>query len=358
MLERGTARVLEVFPLVVSEPEGDGRDPNDFLVEFLVHGLTDGADRYYPKEVVDAAVNAGVYDGAKMFMNHLDLKAMRGIGQNLHRDMGEWVATLLKGSVHSVDGRIRGTAHVHSARMREYLDDPVPKAAMGLSQDAILRYKMGTIDGHKGVQIVEQIMQCNSVDFVPEGNAYGVVLESRSDRSDDEMEIKDLTLAELQAARPDLIAQIGKDAVTEAKAAEKPAAGDDATARKLEALGESNRRLTLIVGTQATTEAVRAIVDADAALSAPVRLRVVESFAGQVVEADKIADAVKIAVERESAYAKALLAEAGAGTRVAGLGRSTEGGGQTGEYSEENYKRQCEDQGVPYIPRPGVAAAK
>jgi len=353
MLERGTARTLEFFPMVAGEPV-EGGDPNDFPVEFLVHGLTADGLRYYPKETVDAAATGAVYDGVKMYLNHAHPADETARG---HRDLGEWVATLLDGSVHSVDGRVQGIAHAHSPRILEVLQDPIAKSKVGLSQDAFIRFKQGTIDGKK-TQIVEEITKCNSVDFVPEGNAWGTVLESRTEGGTDEMDIKELTLTELQAARPDLIAQIGKDAVTEAAAAAKPTPGDDATARKLEALEESNKRLTLIVGTQATTEAVHAIVDADATLSAPVRLRVVESFAGQVVEVDKLADAVKVAVERETAYAKALLAEAGAGTRVSGLGRSQEAAGQSGEYSEESYKRQCEEQGVPYILRPGVAAAK
>lgn len=181
---------------------GDG----DYRVQLISHGKTRDHARYYRQEALEAAASAGLYDGAKMYLNHRDPTADARRG---HRDVRDWAATVREGSTRFVNGALEAVAHVHDERLRAVLDDEVAKGEMGLSQDATVTFHNRAIDGEQ-THVVEAIERVHSVDFVPTGNAWGRVLEAYADGAEDTEDnamptLADVTLDVLEVERPDLV---------------------------------------------------------------------------------------------------------------------------------------------------------
>src|SRR5690554_1858328 len=192
---------------------GDG----DYRVRLIEHGKTRDGQRYYRQEALEAAAKAGLYENAKMFINHRDpaSDARRG-----HRDVRDWAATIKPNTVTYTGSALEAVAHVHDPVLRGLLDDGTAKAEIGLSQDATIRYHQREIDG-ASTHVVEAIEAVHSVDFVPTGNAWGRVLEAYAEAVDalgpdaedanpDAEErmmsgIADVTLDVLEVERPDLV---------------------------------------------------------------------------------------------------------------------------------------------------------
>ncbi len=192
---------------------GDG----DYRVRLIEHGKTRDGQRYYRQEALEAAAKAGLYENAKMFINHRDpaSDARRG-----HRDVRDWAATIKPNTVTYTGSALEAVAHVHDPVLRGLLDDGTAKAEIGLSQDATIRYHQREIDG-ASTHVVEAIEAVHSVDFVPTGNAWGRVLEAYAeavgdtgpdaeDANPDAEErmmsgIADVTLDVLEVERPDLV---------------------------------------------------------------------------------------------------------------------------------------------------------
>lgn len=193
---------------------GDG----DYRVRLIKHGKTRNGKRYYRQEALEAAAKAGLYENAKMFINHRDPSsdARRG-----HRDVRDWAATIKPNTVTFTGAALEAVAHVHDPVLRGLLDDDTAKAEIGLSQDATIRYHQREIDG-ASTHVVEAIEAVHSVDFVPTGNAWGRVLEAYAEAVEDtglnaqdtehvaeEHEsmptISDVTLDVLEVERPDLV---------------------------------------------------------------------------------------------------------------------------------------------------------
>jgi hypothetical protein len=264
----------------------------------------------------------------------------------------DWAATIKRGSVKCVSGNLQAIAHAHQAQAREILDDPVAKLEVGLSQDAIIRYRPSRING-KAVQAVESIAKCLSVDFVPEGNLRGRVIEAAPDQEVPDMALEELTLEQLQEARPDLVTLI-ETRTQEAARTHEGAPADAALTAETERANQAEARAREAEGQLARQEQHKTIVELVGkaeGLTDISRQRVIESFASRTLEADKLEAEVTEAIAAEKTYADELLKAAGVHTRVEGAGPS--GDPQTTqarEAHEETYKRQCEERGVPYIP--------
>ena len=311
-----TTRVTEWFPAGDISPLGDG----DYRVEFISHGTTRDGKRYYPKQVLEAAAKAGVFDGAKMYLNHSDpaSDARRG-----HRDLRDWGATIKTGTVEVVEGNVRAVCHAHLQEAKAILDDPIAKASVGLSHDSFVKMGKKKING-KDLQVVESIESCNSVDFVPTGNANGRVLEAAQTEEQTDMGLTELTLEQLREARPDLIELLTPKPQTAPPAAEPvkvAEAGPDVTAEfaKRDAEISQLRESLMVRDTQAI---VAELVTAAEGLSDSGKQRVKEQFAGIVIPATEIANKVTEALEKEKAYALQVLREAGVVPKVTGLGTS------------------------------------
>jgi hypothetical protein len=324
------------------EPLGEG----DFRVEFATHGLSQDGARYYPQQVFEAAASAGIYDGAKMYLNHSDPGAD---GRRGHRDLRDWGATIKRGTVRCVDGNLQAVAHAHMAEALAILNDPVAKTEVGLSQDAIIRYRPNRIDG-RTVQAVESITKCLSVDFVPEGNLRGRVIEAAPDQEVPDMALEELTLLELQEARPDLVTAIESRAVETAQAHQGEGAPDPGTDDRLaQAETRAREAEAELAGIKQHARVTELVTQAEG-LNPVSRQRVIESFAGRTLEADALEAQVQEAIDGEKAYAAELLQAAGVQTRVEGAG-PTQGTRATEAY-EQSYRAKCEAEGVPYVALP------
>jgi len=343
-------RVQETFPVGSVEALGDG----DYRVEFLCHGTTKTGSprRHYPKRTQEAAAQAGVFDGAKVYLNHVRP------GKDIpHRDMRDWAATLKAGTVRCVEGNLQAVMHAHLPEARAILDDPVAKAAVGLSHDSNIRVSKGRIDG-QDVHVVEAILQCYSVDLVPEGNANGRVLEAaqETDNMADDIltaeQMEELTkhVAEAVAKTvPDIVTtqlKAAEDAkAAAAKAEEDKRAQEAAEAAKPDAPPEDKRVQEALEKAasaekrvQEQADQLKALQDAQAAaltlgavttavnertdLSPVSQTRVIESFRGQIIAPDQLSTRVQEACDAERNYALELLQAAGVRTKVQGTGAS------------------------------------
>lgn len=336
-------RVQELFPVGTVETLAE----NDFRIQFLTHGLTQTGGRYYPERTCEAAAQAGVFDGVKMYLGHMDPVAAVRRG---HRDLGEWAGTIKPGTVQCVDGNIRAVCHVHNPTALTFLTDPVAKGAVGLSHDSIVRRSPGRIDG-QDVQIIEAIVKCTSVDFVPEGNARGRVLEalsgSATPQAEDEvkgMDIESVTVEQLREARPELVVQIEAAAQQDAQAAKQTEAKDAEIADLKGKLATATEALAA----QGREKKVADLVNAVETLAAPSKERIIEAFKGRSLPTEGIEAAVKEAVEAEAKYTAEVLKAAGMKTQIAGAGPTIASTGKVTEAYEAAYKKQCEEHGIPY----------
>lgn len=370
-------QVHELFPAGSVMPLGDG----DYRIEFLAHGHTRDNARYYPKETLERAVSEGVFDGAKMFIGHSDPRDVAGRG---HRDLRDWAATLKRGTLQVVEGNIQAVCHAHSPEARAFLDDPVAKSEVGLSHDSMVKVYERRIDG-RDVQVVEAITRCNSVDFVPLGNAFGRVIESAPGTEVSDMDITKLTWEELSEARPDLataaeerareaakaetekaIKEAKEQAVKEAlaerdKAQEPPTdnAAPDVDAKITEALKPVQERTDTLANENAalrreldernTAEIVGSMVRSDTRLTEASKAHVIDAFAGQAIPAKDIPERVKAACDKQASLEVALLRESGVASRVTGLGAADptdEGAKERREAYEVGFVRRCREAGM------------
>ncbi len=354
-------RISEYLTAEVLEPLGDG----DFRVEFLRHGMTVMQDNYYPEATLRAAADAGVFDGCKMYVNHASADDdARG-----HRDLGDWAGIIKQGTVRYNGNALEAVAHVHQPTMLTILQDAAAARAVGISHDSYVRYTPKTIDGQQ-VDVIDEITQCNSVDFVPEGNAWGRVLEAQRER---QIMFAELTLEQLDAERPDLVEALTAraqeaavaaepqpdDTTTENETEEVDAMSDD-TRAQLETMQEQVAALTAerddLKGRLEREDAERATLAAvqqavtTAGLADYEAARVMERFRGQIVaEADR-EHRIAEAIAAEQQHTAAVLSAAGVQTRVTEAGRSEQ---NTTDGYEAAHRAWCEKHGVEYRPLKG-----
>jgi hypothetical protein len=342
-------RVTEFLPAGSVEAIGDG----DYRVMFLAHGTTKtGAPpRYYPKRVLEQAAGAAIFDGAKMYLNHV--KPGRDVP---HRDLRDWAATIKPGSVRCVEGNLEAICHAHLPEARAILDDPVAKLSVGLSHDSNIRVSKGRVDG-ADVHVVEAISKCYSVDFVPDGNAHGRVIEAAQEQETEMAELTAEQMEEITKRVVETVAEPVANAVA-AKIAESQKAADEAAKaeeeqrqqeaaepepanaadrrlnEELEALRKDRQAADMRIAEQAvqlkalsdardadaTLAQVRSLVDARDDLSPAAKARVIESFSGQIIATDQIANRVQETCDAERAYALQVLQEAGVRTVIRGTG--------------------------------------
>ena len=174
-------------------------DKQDWKIQIIAHGETLTGDRYYPMTTLQKAVEEGLYDNAKIFINH-------EFDEQMHRDMHDYAGTILPGSVKfHENGTVEAIAHFHKGEALEILSDDIARKNVGLSQTAYIKYYDSKING-KNMKVIEEIKRIASVDLVPKGNAFGFFLENYSE--DQNMDFTKLTLETLQAERPDLVETI------------------------------------------------------------------------------------------------------------------------------------------------------
>lgn len=361
--------ITENFPLSRLEPLADG----DFRIEFIAHGMTACGTRYYPQEVLSSAATAGLYDGAKMYVNHSSREEERAGTRNLY----DWAGTIKPGTVKQVGGNLQAIAHVHSPALLSILNDPVAKYEVGLSHEADVLMTGKRIDGRE-VQQVESIEQVFSVDWVPRGNTYGRVLEAAQAKEARAMELAGLTIEELQEARPDLVAALAEavlggltvESLTEARAdlieairATEVAPADAETKTETEDAGDADAatgsdepqdtaqlleelRVLRAERAKSVQEAAIRSMLADSKLTEAGRGRVVEALRGRDLKPEELKTAVTAAVEAEQAYVQEVLKEAGRRTRLAGGGAAAAPAADAAEAYEASYQQWLAGKGM------------
>ena len=362
---------------------GDALGDNDHRIEIIAYGLTADAKRYYPEAALQVAVAEGLFDDAKMCINHEPVTAQAKRG---HRDLTGWGATVKAGSVKWNGRAVTAVAHAHTPEAQAILDDPIAKKAVGLSADLGIAYYPGRIDGNT-VEVVDRLTECYSVDLVPAGNAHGRVLEAASQSEGvTDMDMDKLTGDELAKERPDLVEAIeartqeaakdqaakdGEAAVAEYKrtqeaeaakvqadadAAAKAAAdpdGTDLAARVQEAVDAKTSAQDVVIAEMKadnakrdTAEVVTRLVQEAEGLADSSRSRIIEGFAGEAIPAADLPTRVQEAVEGAKEYEMALLKERGGSTQVAGAGATVPTvTKETQEAYEANLSQRLKDAG-------------
>ena len=176
------------------ESLGDG----NYKIQIIKNGLTRDGKRYYPVTTLKEAINTGLYDNVKMYVNH------KLNTTDMHRNMHDYVGTIIGGSTNlESDGSVSAVAHFHNKGIIDVLNDEIARKNIGLSQSASTRYYTGDIN-KKSTKIIEKIKKIESVDLVPIGNAFGYFLESMEEN----MDYSQITLDEFMVERPDLVNEI------------------------------------------------------------------------------------------------------------------------------------------------------
>jgi hypothetical protein len=346
-------RVNEVFPACVLDAPA-GLADGDYRVLIIGHGPTNDGRRYYSRQVLERAVSDRVFDDSKMYWNHSD---PLNDGRRGHRDVRDYCATIRPGTACVTDRGLEAVCHAHSPDLRAMLADPVARKQIGISHDSFIRYRTRQIDGRE-MQAVETITKCNSVDWVPAGNARGRVVES--DQEDLDMDadaVRVLVREALDEALPGVVGDAVARAADEriaaaipgfvervrevltAPQAEEPVAVDGieelrtqnvALQRKVEALETAGR-------VAECEREVERIVEAAEGVTAAGRARVVRQFAGQVIPQADIETRVAEALDEERAYEQEILRERGVRTRVSGAGA-----GEGAKRARESYEESLE----------------
>ena len=159
-LDAGTQRVQEAVSLQATDAGEQAWE----VVLAEVGDTKTGGRRYLPEAFAEA-VQAGRYDGSKIYLNHEDSRD-KGRG---HRDVRLWAGTIKPGSVRydPATGRVIGVAALHHPDALAIMASPTARASVGLSQDVTVSTRKGA-DGRLEVHAIRQV---HSVDLVPEGNA-------------------------------------------------------------------------------------------------------------------------------------------------------------------------------------------
>lgn len=171
-------------------------------------GLNKSGERYYPADVLKR--DHHIFEGAKMFVNHQTEKELKERPEGRVQD---WAATMKKVWAES-DGTIKGQAAVIDPNLKAKLEELNKQGMlsdMGVSIRALGESVPGEISGKK-TNIVESLLRARSVDFVTYAGAGGRVEVMESDRIDDDIDLAQVSEAELRRLRPDLVQLIESQA--------------------------------------------------------------------------------------------------------------------------------------------------
>jgi len=313
-------RILNYIPLTEAKI-----DKGRAMVDVIKAGFNATEDRYYPAEML--LRDYKVFEGMKMYADHPTEEEDKARPE---RSIKDWVATLVEVSCDE-NGKVTGVAEIIEPWMMQKLAALREKgmlSEMGVSINAVGTASKTTIDG-KETLVIEKLVACNSVDFVTEPGAGGVVTLYESDRGHD---IDLVELATLKEKRPDLVKLIEADIRAEITKEVKKAMENEERITELEgqittltterdALKEAAEKAVKDAAKAEAQATIKEAVD-KAELPDAAKQRLIERFK-DAETADGIAEAITDEVD----YI-AKLAEAG---KVKGLGPS-------GPVSEEDKK--------------------
>ncbi len=188
--------VLNYIPLTEAK-----FDKGRATVIVIKAGFNATKERYYPKEMLQR--DYGIFEGLKMYADHPTETEEK---ERPERSIREWVATL-KDVTCDENGTVTGIAEIIESWLMQKLANLRDKdmlSEMGISINAAGTASKATIDGVE-TYVIEKLERANSVDFVTEPGAHGIVTLYESDR---QRNLDLVELATLKERRPDLIKAI------------------------------------------------------------------------------------------------------------------------------------------------------
>jgi hypothetical protein len=140
----------------------------------IVPGFNANKSAYYSREALADAVKAGLFEGARMFLNHGDQDAP---DPGYDRDIDRYVAVLSNPHVRE-DGAVLGTAKIvddpFALKLENFKRQDV-LAHMGVSINVLAEAEQRIVEGIE-TQYISRFLEVLSVDFTPVAGAGGKVL--------------------------------------------------------------------------------------------------------------------------------------------------------------------------------------
>jgi len=292
---------ITLEPLIESADSASGS--REVILTIIEAGWGNAShNHYYPAETLERAAKDGVFDGVRMYADHLSEGQKRLLG-NLPRSVKDLTGRILNTWYDSASRSIKGRAKLVPWFHDIVRSDPgLVEASINAGGRAIPR----KIEGRAG-RFVEAIVKAHSVDWVSVGGAGGKIdslLEAHMEGQTHMYE--DLTLDTLVEAKPALIAEILDSPLNE-RAATAEARAEAAEAKLVEA------QAAPVVETPAPAEEIEPVVEA----AAPVVVTLTEADVDARVQAildaqaaDKAFDKfVEAAVAQHSALPKSSQAD-------------------------------------------------
>ncbi len=208
----------ERFALRVIEDERHDPDNNNYHIVIATAGRNVGKRRWYLNEAFDNLPETGFYDGLQMHKDHGSKEgeplAVRSVETLTAVVRESWRMT----STEAADGVARYDAVVHvfanAGPFRESMQDPLFRQAVFVSHVADCSgYEAYEAASNRKTtwQCIAKIDRALGVDWVTRPGARGRVAEAdavSTQTTEDDVEIKDITLAQLRAENPALVTEI------------------------------------------------------------------------------------------------------------------------------------------------------
>lgn len=233
----GGETFTEHFSAVIGESANFDED-NMVVTGVSVLGPVSKNQRRYPVEVQEAALP--LFEGAKAYLNHPTSKEMSD-PRRVQDLIGEHKNIRMSGDMTYSDLHL-----IDNATVREHLV-PIIKNKPHLVGNSIV-VRGNSIREKDGWEKVTKILAVRSIDVVAEpATTHGMYeSESQTPPSEDTMDLKKLTLEELRAERPDLVAVITGDDKTKKESADSLVTLEAKVTDLQKALAERDAKLAAI----------------------------------------------------------------------------------------------------------------
>jgi hypothetical protein len=323
----------------------------ELVATFIKPGLNRSGARFYPKETIKEAVDQGMFNGLKMYLNHA---SPQELAQRPERSLVDWVSTIKETWVDSETGAGKAKIKVVQGWFKSFLKDLQESGALeeiGLSIFAQGKVKAERREG-KMTNVVEQFRRAMSVDWVTEPGAGGrvdAIWESYQPQMQKEQELNmlnsmkvDEALKELRESRPDvlkaLVDEIQENQQTEEQIREAQAHTKSLEDKVLELtskLEEKDKESEAEVAARLKAEQTALVAESLASAQLPqlAKDRILRNLSEVVVKEDgktlddaKIKESIVSAVKAEEDYMAEILKAAKTGGKgITGLGESAGG---------------------------------
>ena len=340
--------VDELNLLTLTEAKLDLKS-GELTAVFLQPGLNRSGARYYPKSAIKEAVDAGMFNGLKMYLNH---GTPQELASRPERSLTDWVSTIKETWVDPSTGAGMAKIKVVQGWFKNFLKDLQEAGALpeiGLSIFAQGKVKPEKRDG-KMTHVVEKFKSAMSVDWVTEPGAGGrvtAIWESYQPMIAKEQEINmlnsmkvDEALKEIRESRPDvfsaIVAEVQTSQQTEeekAKAAADFKALQDQVATLTESLAAKEKETAEQTAARIKAEQTVLVTESLSQVELPqlAKGRIMDHLMRTVhekdgaLDTDKVKESITSVVKEEQEYVAELLkGQPKPSTGIKGMGDSAE----------------------------------